>query len=155
MTLTMLEKKLRPYEDPVKDVLAKWLYTHVPPRPITGKKMYTHYREVVRILMHEIEGADCNKTLKAAIQEYLNSVSPFLEEYEKKEYPVGAATPEEMLQFLMEQKDLSQYDIAGDVGGQPVVSDILRGKRKLTRDHIERLSKRFGVSPATFFSAES
>ena len=32
-----------------------------------------------------------------------------------------------------------------------VASDILNGKRKLTRDHIERLSKRFNVRPATFF----
>jgi HTH-type transcriptional regulator/antitoxin HigA len=155
MTLAALEKKLRPYEDPLKDVLAKWLYTHVPPRPITGKKMYLHYREAMRILMHEIESENCSKTLKAVIQEYLNSLLPFLEEYEKKEYAMEAATPEEMLQFLMEQKDLSQYDIAANVGGQPVVSDILRGKRKLTRDHIERLSKRFGVTPATFFSAKS
>ena len=47
--------------------------------------------------------------------------------------------------------DLSQYDIASEVGGQPVVSDIFHGKRKLTRDHIERLAKRFGLRPATFF----
>ena len=64
---------------------------------------------------------------------------------------MGAATPEAMLRFLMEQNDLSQYDIASEVGGQPVVSDIFHGKRKLTRDHIERLAKRFGVRPATFF----
>jgi len=51
----------------------------------------------------------------------------------------------------MEQHDLSQYDLAKDVGGQSVVSQILNGKRKLTRDHIERLSKRFGVTPATFY----
>ena len=51
----------------------------------------------------------------------------------------------------MEQHDLSQYDLAKDVGGQSVVSQILSGKRKLTRDHIERLSKRFGVTPATFY----
>ena len=64
---------------------------------------------------------------------------------------MGSVNPEEMLGFLMEQNALSQYDIASEVGGQPVVSDILHGKRKLTRDHIERLAKRFGVRPATFF----
>jgi HTH-type transcriptional regulator / antitoxin HigA len=51
--------------------------------------------------------------------------------------------------------DLSQYDLAKELGGQPVVSQILRGKRRLTREHIERLSKRFGVTPATFYARET
>jgi len=151
MTLEALEKKLKPFEDPVKDSFSKWLYVHFPPRPITTKKMYAHYREAVNILMHEIEKAEDNGAFVLMIQEYLSSVLPFIEAYEKKEFPIGTATPEEMLRFLMEQNELSQYDIASDVGGQPVVSDILHGKRKLTRDHIERLAKRFGVPPATFF----
>ncbi|MFH1725900.1 MAG: hypothetical protein ABII00_14925 [Elusimicrobiota bacterium] len=41
--------------------------------------------------------------------------------------------------------------MAKELGGQPVVSDVLRGRRKLTRDHIERLGRRFHVSPATFY----
>jgi antitoxin component HigA of HigAB toxin-antitoxin module len=32
-----------------------------------------------------------------------------------------------------------------------VISEVLRGHRVLTRNHIERLSKRFGVSPELFF----
>ena len=151
MTLETLEKKLKPYEDPVKDSFSKWLYVHFPPRPITTKSTYAHYREAANILMHEIEKAENHGALRMIIQEYLNSVLPFIEAYEKKEFPIGRTTPEEILRFLMEQNDLSQYDIAPDVGGQPVVSDILHGKRKLTRDHIERLAKRFGVPPATFF----
>ena len=147
----MLEKKLKPYEDPVNDTLSKWLYVHFPPRPISTKRMYEHYRGAVRILMQEIEKEGYGKTFRTAVQEYLNSVLPFIEEYEKKEFEIGSATPEEVLRFLMEQSDLSQYDIASDVGGQPVVSEILNGKRRLTRDHIEQLSKRFKVSPATFF----
>lgn len=151
MTVSTLERKLKPYEDPVKNSFSKWLYTHFPPRPITTKKMYQQYQEAARILMHELEKKEIPEALHATLQEYLDSVLPFIEVYEKKEFAVGAATPEEMLRFLMEQNDLSQYDIASELGGQPVVSDILRGKRKLTRDHIERLSKRFGVRPATFF----
>lgn len=151
MTLATLEKKLKPYEDPVKDSFSKWLYVHLPPRPIVTKKMYAHYRKAVDILMHETEKEESNGTLRMMIQDYLNAILPFIEEYERKAFPIGAATPEEMLRFFMEQKDLSQYDIASDVGGQPVVSDILHGKRKLTRDHIECLSKRFGIRPATFF----
>lgn len=151
MTLSTLEKKLKPYEDPVKDALSKWLYTHLPPRPL-NKKMYEHYRKAVQILMFEMEKEEFHGMERALIQGYLKSLLPFIEHYEKNAFATGPVSPEDMLRFLMEQNDLSQYDIAAEVGGQPVVSDILQGKRKLTRDHIERLSKRFGVSPATFFS---
>jgi HTH-type transcriptional regulator/antitoxin HigA len=77
------------------------------------------------------------------------------QQYEKREFPVGSATPEEVLRFFMGEQELSQYDLAKELGGQPVVSDILRGKRRLSREHIERLSKRFGVAPATFYPART
>ena len=113
--------------------------------------MHGKYSEAVRILMRESATLDANS--RAAIGQYLSAVIPFIEQFEKAEFAIGAATPEEVLGFLMEQHDLSQYDLAKDLGGQPVVSQILGGKRKLTRDHIERLSKRFGVTPATFYPA--
>lgn len=153
MTVATLEEKLKPFEDPARHPLAKWLYLHFPPRPLTNKKMYDHYYKAVGILMGELETGSFTQTVRATIEEYIKSVTPFLEAYEKKEFPLKPVSPEEMLRFLMEQNDLSQYDLASDLGGQPVVSDILRGKRKLTREHIERLSKRFGMNPATFFSA--
>ena len=155
MTITMLEEKLRPFEDPVNHPFAKWLYLHFPPRPIANRKMYDHYHKAVNILMRELEVGEVAKTIRTTIQEYIKSVTPFLEDYEKKEFPLKSASPEEVLRFLMEENDLSQYDLASDFGGQPVVSDILNGKRKLTREHIERLSKRFGISPATFVPAGS
>lgn len=152
MSALTLEKKLMPFEDPVKNALSKWLYTHFPPRPITTQRMHQHYSKAVRILLLEVEEGRAAKTLCQAIEEYLASVIPFLEEYEKNKFALEASSPEEMLRFLMEQHHLSQYDLAPDLGGQPVVSDILSGKRKLTREHIERLSKRFSVNPATFFT---
>ena len=153
MTVTLLEEKLKPFEDPVNHPFAKWLYLHFPPRPIANRKIHEHYYKAVNILMKELEMGAGTKTIRTTIQEYIKSVTPFLDDYEKKEFPFKSASPEEVLRFLMEENDLSQYDLASDFGGQPVVSDILHGKRKLTREHIERLSKRFGISPATFFPA--
>ncbi|MBI4397542.1 MAG: helix-turn-helix domain-containing protein [Candidatus Omnitrophica bacterium] len=151
MTFAVLEKKLAPYQEPLRDTMSKWLYTHMPPRPLTGKRMYEHYKEVIEILMNELENAECGTVFKISIRKYLDSVTVFVEEFEKQEFKINAASAEEVLQFLMEQNGLTQYDIAEDVGGQPVVSEIFHGKRRLTREHIERLSKRFGVNPATFF----
>ncbi len=149
MTIATLEKKLKPLESPVDNELLRWLYLHLPPQPIKSRKMHRSYGEAVRILMQESGSLDADN--RTAVGQYLNSVIPFIEQFEKREFPIGPATPEEVLGFLMEQHDLSQYDLAKELGGQPVVSQILRGKRKLTREHIERLSTRFGVTPGTFY----
>jgi HTH-type transcriptional regulator/antitoxin HigA len=36
-------------------------------------------------------------------------------------------------------------------GTRSIVSEVLSGKRDLNKDHIERLSARFHVSPEVFF----
>jgi HTH-type transcriptional regulator/antitoxin HigA len=153
MTIASLEKKLKPLEAPVDNELLRWLYLHLPPQPIKNRKLHHSYSEAIRILMRESGGLDADN--RTAVGQYLSAVIPFVEQYEKGEFPIGPATPEEVLVFLMEQHDLSQYDLARELGGQPVVSQILRGKRRLTREHIERLSKRFGVAPATFYPGET
>jgi len=148
MTIATLEKMLKPLEAPVDNELLRWLYLHLPPQPIKNRKMHRGYSEAVRILMRESGSLDADS--RTVIGQYLSAIIPFIEQYEKKEFPIGPATPEEVLAFLMEQHDLGQYDLAKELGGQPVVSHILGGKRKLTREHIERLSKRFGVTPSNF-----
>jgi HTH-type transcriptional regulator / antitoxin HigA len=149
MTIATLEKKLKPLEAPVDNELLRWLYLHLPAQPIKNRKMHRSYSEAIRILMRESGSLETDN--RQAVGQYLSAVIPFIEQYEKREFPIGPATPEEVLRFLMEQHDLSQYDLAKELGGQPVVSQIIRGKRRLTREHIERLSKRFRVTPATFY----
>jgi HTH-type transcriptional regulator/antitoxin HigA len=149
MTMATLEKKLKPHEAPVQNELLRWLYLHLSPQPIKNGKMHRGYSEAVRMLMRESASLDGDN--RTAIGQYLSAVIPFIEQFEKAKFAIGAATPEEVLEFLMEQHDLSQYDLAKELGGQPVVSQLLGRKRKLTPEHIERLSKRFGVTPATFY----
>jgi HTH-type transcriptional regulator/antitoxin HigA len=60
-----------------------------------------------------------------------------------------------VLRFLLGHSGLSQRDIAPELGSESTVSLVLSGKRKLNRDHIARLSRRFHVSPAVFFGAAS
>lgn len=149
MTIETLERKLKLLEAPVENDFLRWLYLHLPPQPMKNKKMHQAYRQAIQILMRESSGLGAADS--AAVTQYLRSVIPLVAQYEKSELPVSSATPEEVLGFLMDQNELSQYDLAKDLGGQPVVSEVLRGKRKLTREHIERLSKRFAVTPATFY----
>jgi HTH-type transcriptional regulator/antitoxin HigA len=55
------------------------------------------------------------------------------------------------LEELMEANGLKQEDLVGIFGTPSIISEVLNGKRKLTTDHIRKLSHRFHVSPELFF----
>lgn len=81
---------------------------------------------------------------------YLDALTALMELYEKKRFPIQRTTPSEMLAYLMNQHDLKQTDLGEELGGQSVVSEILRGKRELNIRQIRGLSERFNVSAAIF-----
>ncbi len=74
-----------------------------------------------------------------------------IEDFEAKRYELPRAKPVDVLRFLMDQHSLKQKDLIGVFGTRGIVSEVLSGKRKLNREHIERLSQRFRVSPDAFF----
>lgn len=55
------------------------------------------------------------------------------------------------LQVLMAQNGLKMDDFENEIGKKSMVSQVLAGKKNLTRAHIMNLAQRFGVSPAVFF----
>ena len=72
-------------------------------------------------------------------------------DYEAKHFIVEKASGVEVLKELMDANGLRQKDLADDLGGESIVSLILKGKRQLNRQQMEKLSRRFHVSPAVFF----
>lgn len=153
MTLETLEKKLKPYEAPAHGPLLRWLYDHFPPRVIENRAMHARYKKAVEVIMEALILKEVPQGYKQEAEEFLNVVAGLIQAYERREFPMKEASPRDVLQFLMEEHGLSQTDIAPDLGGQPNVSNVLSGKRDLNKEQIERLSKRFHVSPAVFFPA--
>jgi len=82
--------------------------------------------------------------------EAIELLTLLIERYEAKRYPVPDADPVDVLRFLLELNGLSQRDIRKELGSESTVSLVLSGKRRLNRAHIERLSRRFHVSPSVF-----
>ena len=64
---------------------------------------------------------------------------------------VERASGVEVLRELMDADGLRQKDLADDLGGESIVSLMLKEKRQLNRQQMEKLSHRFHVSPAVFF----
>ena len=85
--------------------------------------------------------------LAAAIAQWQSSASEF-EEFNRKIDDLDNGTS--VLRTLMDQYQLGVADLP-EIGTKSLVSKILNGSRCLTRNHIEALSKRFGLSPALFF----
>jgi HTH-type transcriptional regulator/antitoxin HigA len=74
-----------------------------------------------------------------------------IEDFEEKHYSLKAASPVDVLNALMLANNLKQRDLLDVFGTPSIVSEVLCGKRKLTTEHIRRLSRRFRVSPEVFF----
>jgi antitoxin component HigA of HigAB toxin-antitoxin module len=68
-------------------------------------------------------------------------------DYEGKHFTVEKVSGVEVLKELMDTNGLRQKDLAEDLGGESIVSLILKEKRQLNRQQMEKLSQRFHVSP--------
>ena len=84
------------------------------------------------------------------IKIYLKTLSDLISDYEGSKFKTGAVSGKEMLAYLMELQSLTQTDLAKELGGQPIVSKILKGERELNLRQIKALAKRFKVSPEVF-----
>ena len=92
-------------------------------------------------------------TLSVSEQDYLDILSRIVEEYEEKAVPMTAVDDAEMLRFLIEQNRVTQAETAAGAGiAESTISEVLRGKRKLTRNQIGKLASYFQVEPGAFLA---
>jgi HTH-type transcriptional regulator/antitoxin HigA len=114
------------------------------PKVITSE---TQHKQYVSALLD----LERRKRLTPQERSYAELLTVLIDSYEEEHYPIRAASPAEVLQELVIANDLRQKDLAPLLGTESIVSEILNGKRPLTKRHIEKLSERFNVSPAVFF----
>jgi HTH-type transcriptional regulator/antitoxin HigA len=89
--------------------------------------------------------------LSAAERRMAELLTLLIEDFEEKHYSLKGASAIDVLNELMMANNLKQKDLLDVFGTPSIVSEVLRGKRKLTTEHIRRLSRRFHVSPEVFF----
>ncbi|MDP1650614.1 MAG: helix-turn-helix domain-containing protein [Rubrivivax sp.] len=80
----------------------------------------------------------------------IDLLSELIETFETRRLHEPNAPPATVLRLLMDSNGLKQTDLAGEVGGQSVVSSILSGRREINARQARALGARFGVSPAIF-----
>lgn len=114
------------------------------PRPIRDEDEYDRAVALMERLLNREE-------LSPGAQDYLDALSTFIEAFETEHVKLDDVQGVEMLRALMEMNDLKQKDLVTEFGSASYVSDVLNGRRDLSKPIIKKLAARFNVSPAVFF----
>ena len=83
------------------------------------------------------------------LAEVLDYLAGQVKAYEDESFQIPEAQPGEVLRFLMEQHGLKQEDL-GDCAPQSRISDILNGKRSISKEIAKRFAHRFHVRADVF-----
>jgi HTH-type transcriptional regulator / antitoxin HigA len=74
-----------------------------------------------------------------------------IEKFEREYYSPGDnSSPRSMLLFLMEQKGIKQSDLVGVIGSKGIVSEVVNGKREISKAQAKTLGDFFQVDPGLF-----
>jgi HTH-type transcriptional regulator / antitoxin HigA len=73
-----------------------------------------------------------------------------IEVYDTENYPINKSEPYEILQHIMESSGIRQADLVGIIGSSGVVSEVVNGKRAISKAQAKALGDYFKVSPSLF-----
>jgi len=114
------------------------------PKAITSESEYQKFLDVINELM--AKGED----LSPEESTLLETLAILVESYEDIEFPLPTSSPRNILLHLMEVRSLKQVDLVKVIGSKGVVSEILSGKRSISKSQAKELGAFFHVSPALF-----
>ena len=77
--------------------------------------------------------------------EELDLLSLLVWNYEQEHYPIGSPTPLEAIEFFMDQNNLTKADMVKYLGSPSKVSEVLSGKRALSKTMIRKLVEGLGI----------
>jgi HTH-type transcriptional regulator/antitoxin HigA len=114
------------------------------PRPIRTEKENEHYLRIVERLM------DLGPRMTPEQGELLDLLVTLIERFESERYSLSAASAGEVLRELMEARATKFSELGAIIGSKGVASEILSGKRGLSKANIKRVAQHFRVSPEVF-----
>jgi HTH-type transcriptional regulator/antitoxin HigA len=119
------------------------LLSEFQPKAISSEEDYDLALEITENLL-------MNKNRSPEQTTLLNLFVTLIEKYEEEHYPMGEVAPHEILQHLMDARELRQADLVGILGSRGVVSEVVNGKRSISKAQAKALGQFFHVSPALF-----
>jgi HTH-type transcriptional regulator / antitoxin HigA len=99
----------------------------------------------------ELEALDTLGRLLTREEEALaDLLTVLIQQYEEASYPLGHASPLDALRDFMEVRNLRQRDLVPIFGASSVASDVLNGKRAISKTHARKLAEFFHVPVSLF-----
>jgi HTH-type transcriptional regulator / antitoxin HigA len=90
------------------------------------------------------------ENITAEEAEVLQLLTVLIEDYEDQYYQLKTATPIDILQDLMSVRGLKQKDLLEVFGSKGIASEVINGKRTISKNQAKALGEFFHVSPALF-----
>ncbi len=115
------------------------------PRVIETEQEHKRLLEQVRELMERDE-----EELSTEETRLLDLLVGLIEQYEDKHHVVRSVKPHQVLAHLMEARGLTHKDVWRVLGSKGVASEVLNGKRSISKAQAKRLGVFFHVSADLF-----
>jgi HTH-type transcriptional regulator/antitoxin HigA len=119
------------------------LCAQVVPKVIENDKEFDRLAEKLEELTFKKNATREEKELAKLLEQLVMA-------YDDEHYPIPQSPPHEMVKFLMEQRGLKQADLVPVLGSRAQVSDLVNGKRGISKAQVKKLAEFFGVSAELF-----
>jgi len=113
------------------------------PKVIETEAENDHALAVATELEHK-----ANRTLEE--DKILELLVTLIEKFEDEQYPLDEGTPHSMLLNLMDAGDIKQENLIGVIGSRGVVSEVVNGKRSISKAQAKALAEFFSVDVGLF-----
>jgi HTH-type transcriptional regulator/antitoxin HigA len=117
---------------------------HFPLRPIRSEEDLERIHTLAKTLARTV-GDDENHALYSLFDLTLT----LIEQWEDEHVSIPVAPPREVLRYLLEVNDLKQKDLE-EIASPTLVSDILSGRREISKRLAKALAERFNVDIGAF-----
>jgi HTH-type transcriptional regulator/antitoxin HigA len=115
------------------ELLAKSL-----PRPIRTDAEHTRFVETLLAL-------DEREDLSPEEEALAEVLTLLIEDYEQKHHPLPRVSPHEALNALMEERGLKHKDVWPVLGNKGAATEVLSGRRSISKAQAKRLAEFFHV----------
>lgn len=120
------------------------LLAEVKPRPIRSEREHARALSFVDKLMDKPQRS-------AAERDILELLATLIDQYEERLWPTPEVSPGEMLKHFLEQRKMSQMDLARQTGiPQSTIANVIAGRRQLSKANTSILGKFFKMHPSLF-----
>jgi HTH-type transcriptional regulator / antitoxin HigA len=119
------------------------LLVDIQPKVITTEEENDRALSIVENLLSE-------ENLSPEKEQILRLLVSLIEKFEDQHYQLASSTPHSILIHLMEERDLRQTDLVGIIGSRGVVSEVVNGKRHISKSQAVSLGNFFHIDPSLF-----